>query len=410
MTEQSPDAMLDDCSDEDILKSWTCFTPSESGSQHNFAQRFLYCSCCNCSFYDVDALILHRSIILSWERMDSSHDENYNEPAPSVSDGIAYELAGRQSPSHTFRDMRSARRARRRLYTEKDKYFGFKGVKRGQLGREHYKPSSAPHVYGFPTPLPEAETAIMTKQMLYNDAQYYPKPPRYHYSHWWEKRCPWDCRRGVNPRWLHESAYDEAVNEEMCYFVTGIDATGDEFETMMGPLLNEPWYSDPWLMWVEPEAPPLSGRRDDSVPVRVRGRTQRARKREAMLVRHGGRSEEDWFPGDSLNRDTPDSSTTHASGTQHGEQAQSHEYGQNYDAASMASSYEAIGRASASSADDEEDWLLIPSQPLGEKDEWTMVHLANMRKSPSGSESEFGVTQYSETDDADSDWDVMLDA
>ncbi|KAK3717181.1 hypothetical protein LTR37_005890 [Vermiconidia calcicola] len=381
MTEQSPDAMLDDCSEEDILKSWTCFTPSDSYSQQSFARHsFLYCSCCNGSFYDVEGLIIHKNT-LSWERMDSGEDEE--ESPPSVSDGIAYELAGRQSPSHTFRDMRSARRARRRLYTEKDKYFGFKGVKRGQLGREHYKPSSAPNVYGFPTPLPEAETAIMTKQMLYNDAQYYPKPPRYHYSHWWEKRCPWDCRCGVNPRWLHESPYDEAVNEEMCYFVSGIDSTGDQFERMISALYNVPWYHDPRLMWVQPEVPPLPLRdwKDAGVPVKVRGRTQRARKREAMMLRHGGRSEEHRFLGDGSTPETLGSSTTREPGRAHGEQAPSHEYGRTFDAASMTSSCEAIGRASATSADDEGDWLLISSQPRGEKDEWTMVQLANMRKS-----------------------------
>jgi len=97
---------------------------------------------------------------------------------------IDYELSGRTSTNHTFADIRSSSKARKRMRTRLDKYYSFKGVNPGQLRTEHI---ALPQCWSQDTMHrtlddPEIKTTVMTKRMLYDEAQYYPKPFHHHRS------------------------------------------------------------------------------------------------------------------------------------------------------------------------------------------------------------------------------------
>ena len=143
-----------------------------------------------------------------------------DEDFPSSNTATAYSLAGRGDASHTFRDLRSAGRARRRLYKEREKYYGYRGVNRGQLGQQHYTPDFClfsccgpnTHGHGYANPLPESNKTKMTKRLLYRDAQEYPRPPTYHRSNPHEKDSSWKKRqvaKRFQPK-LNPSDYDKA--------------------------------------------------------------------------------------------------------------------------------------------------------------------------------------------------------
>ena len=86
--------------------------------------------------------------------------------------------------AHVYTDFRSPRKARKRQRADREKYYSYRGVNRGQLGKEHYKPDKW---FGYTIVLQEAETTTMTKRDLYELAQEYPRPPKYHRSHRWDK-------------------------------------------------------------------------------------------------------------------------------------------------------------------------------------------------------------------------------
>lgn len=96
---------------------------------------------------------------------------------------IDYEIAGRDA-GHDFRDLRSASKAQKRSKKEREKYYNFKGVKRGQLGKDHYTPDGSLWGHRHLLNEDEAEITTMTKRLLYREAQHYPRPPTYHHSNY----------------------------------------------------------------------------------------------------------------------------------------------------------------------------------------------------------------------------------
>lgn len=121
------------------------------------------------------------------------HDSGFEGPIHDKrSRQISCELAGR-SADHTFKDFRSTHKAKRRRLAEKEKYWGYRAVKRGQLDVPYYACEDEEWPGGNPpswthTALPsETATTITDKHMLYYQAQRYPRPPKYHYSHRWDK-------------------------------------------------------------------------------------------------------------------------------------------------------------------------------------------------------------------------------
>jgi hypothetical protein len=91
-----------------------------------------------------------------------------------------YELASRPSDNEFF-DLRSGSKARKRYRGQLVKYYGYRGVNAGQLNKLHY---ALPTLYDWrdSRPLPETETKLMTKKMLFQEAQNWPRPPKYHRS------------------------------------------------------------------------------------------------------------------------------------------------------------------------------------------------------------------------------------
>ena len=119
--------------------------------------------------------------------------------AISRQDAINYTLAGRLDTNHTFRDLRSASYARKRMRTKLDKYNSWKGVNPGQLGAPHHKPSKYDNLF-FHSTLPghsllplETEVISLSKRELYVDAQGYPRPPKRHRAA--SAKCFW------SPEW-----------------------------------------------------------------------------------------------------------------------------------------------------------------------------------------------------------------
>ena len=148
------------------------------------------------------------------------HDQSF--PTDKKTD-IDYEIAGRREISQTFKDLRSGNKARRRLREEKEKYYHYKGVNRGQIGKQHYVPDQSSGSWRTHTHLLEdAETTIMTKSLLYREAQHYPRPPTYHrntyrrQSHW-VKTCAAEKRREERrllPKWI----LDDVTLAKECEF------------------------------------------------------------------------------------------------------------------------------------------------------------------------------------------------
>jgi hypothetical protein len=154
-----------------------------------------------------------------------------SEPFPPQQPTQNLELAGRGDHSHVFSDLRSPSLARQRDRSAREKYYGFRYVKRGELGSEGMAKGtcSCPcrgveeeeeeevegeheHDYGDdkksdgstrrcsterlppqPTtttsansphhPPPPATEEILDKHALYRLAQIYPRPPKNHHRH-----------------------------------------------------------------------------------------------------------------------------------------------------------------------------------------------------------------------------------
>lgn len=140
---------------------------------------------------------------------------------PELSDGISYaeavdyEIAGRADNGNVFRDLRSPAKARRRLKAESEKYFAYKEFKRGDVGKLHCNP--ARREWGYQRLLPDAEIVCMTKRDLYQQAQCWPKPPRYHrgrrhrQDEFWTSRAEMRSKAGKHARRHLAGYFDQAV-------------------------------------------------------------------------------------------------------------------------------------------------------------------------------------------------------
>lgn len=118
--------------------------------------------------------------------------------------------AGRIS-SHTFRDLRSASRARKRETAKQKKYYHFRGLSPSDLYAPHYIPlcatSSCPTqgtpddcwLLVFPADLSTAPVRTFTKREFYEEAQRWPRPPTYH--HTYQKDKGKDPKRGETCKW-----------------------------------------------------------------------------------------------------------------------------------------------------------------------------------------------------------------
>lgn len=92
-------------------------------------------------------------------------------------DALAMERAGRGDGSHTFKDMRSPTRASDRQHSELKKYYNYRAVKPGQLNMNHYVRKPGPKLD--PTLQQDRPVQPMNKRSLYQEAQNWPKPPKY---------------------------------------------------------------------------------------------------------------------------------------------------------------------------------------------------------------------------------------
>jgi hypothetical protein len=143
-----------------------------------------------------------------------------SEPIPPQQPTQNLELAGRGDHSHVFSDLRSPSLARQRDRSAREKYYGFRYVKRGELGSEGVVEGTCscpccgvdeegedehddqsddkksqgstrscsterppqPTTANSPPPQPPT-TEEIDKQSLYRLAQLYPRPPKNHHRH-----------------------------------------------------------------------------------------------------------------------------------------------------------------------------------------------------------------------------------
>lgn len=153
---------------------------------------------------------------------------------------INYELCSRRS-DNTFRDLRSASKARKRQRKEQEKYYCWKGVKPGWLGQKvhdiceldpcgcfcNIRPGSEVQV--------KIETVSITKKMMYEKAQRYPRPPTYHRS----------TRKSYLRAW--HSRIEKAKKESKHPQCPGVDSLYDDFDDRYED--NERHAGDNELAW-----------------------------------------------------------------------------------------------------------------------------------------------------------------
>ncbi|KAL8785815.1 MAG: hypothetical protein Q9195_008496 [Heterodermia aff. obscurata] len=89
-------------------------------------------------------------------------------------------------------DLRAAATASKRARTRAEKYYSFRFVKPGQINQPHYRLVDSQHAFRFPdsglylsqsthtnfTPIEN-----ISPRVLYEEAQCWPRPPRYHHRH-----------------------------------------------------------------------------------------------------------------------------------------------------------------------------------------------------------------------------------
>nr|POE65026.1 hypothetical protein CFP56_34694 [Quercus suber] len=124
-----------------------------------------------------------------WQLRDSQgSDAIPEELSASHREIINHELCGRADTNHTFRDLRSAAIARRRDRSDREKYYNYRGVNRGQLSRLHFRYDAISHnpnhgpIAVIRSLLPDCMVEPMSKRQFYQEAQQYPRPPTYHRS------------------------------------------------------------------------------------------------------------------------------------------------------------------------------------------------------------------------------------
>ncbi|EME44541.1 hypothetical protein DOTSEDRAFT_72114 [Dothistroma septosporum NZE10] len=105
---------------------------------------------------------------------------------------IAYELAGREV-ENTFRDLRSASKARKRQRTASHKYYGWRFIKPGQLNKPHYDTRLGEMDDLWPKSrfLSELKVVTMDKNTMYRQALLWPRPPTYHRRSREKDQSPW---------------------------------------------------------------------------------------------------------------------------------------------------------------------------------------------------------------------------
>lgn len=116
-----------------------------------------------------------------WYPGDEHVDQDDSTPM-TTTEGIDYELAGRQD-DNTFRDLRSATKARKRKQFERSKYYGYKHVKPGQVNALHHTfedEFTCCRTLCDCCEVASPPLTTMSKKQLYIEAQQWPRPPVYH--------------------------------------------------------------------------------------------------------------------------------------------------------------------------------------------------------------------------------------
>lgn len=127
----------------------------------------------------------------------------------------ALENAGRHNDGHPFQDLRSADKNRKRCRNNAQKYYGYRVVNRGQLGSKHKaSPQPTSMVMGVTLPADMA-THTVNKQDLYNMAQDYPRPPRYHRRAIAKDSSPWSIKVEARQQARKHACQDWDLDEEM---------------------------------------------------------------------------------------------------------------------------------------------------------------------------------------------------
>ncbi|QIW99607.1 hypothetical protein AMS68_005125 [Peltaster fructicola] len=100
------------------------------------------------------------------------------------SDANAMCLAGRGDAGHTFKDVRSAAKSRRRDRVEREKYWGFRVVRRGEMAQPYHADATFPEMF------PVIETEPVSARGVYAMAQRYPRPPKPSHRPYYKNRSP----------------------------------------------------------------------------------------------------------------------------------------------------------------------------------------------------------------------------
>ncbi|KAK5722568.1 hypothetical protein LTR15_005799 [Elasticomyces elasticus] len=143
--------------------------------------------CSSCSFYRTPRM--RPEYNSEYGQFESNIESVFENGPESHYNAANYALAGRE-PGNTFRDVRSAARGRKRQRDRLSKYYSFKHVNPGQLGADHQVLSGLnckgcntwpDHMNGHGAPDAfEVRVYRMTRKVLYDEAQCYPRPPTLH--------------------------------------------------------------------------------------------------------------------------------------------------------------------------------------------------------------------------------------
>lgn len=148
----------------------------------------------------------------------------------SREDIIDLEQAGRHSDQHTFGDLRSGSRVRIRGRKQSQKYYGYRYVKRGDLATNSAKANAwQAKTALLEHPLSNALPMVPSnKKEMYELAQQYPRPPKYHrrklnkeYSPWSQRYCDRVGARKHAPRVMGEEVEEaELLASDLEHYAT----------------------------------------------------------------------------------------------------------------------------------------------------------------------------------------------
>lgn len=120
-------------------------------------------------------------------------------------------------------DLRAPCQPFKRHRTRLKKYFSFKAIHPGQLNQPHISDHNAVVPYCSIQPIytlddPRCPVTVLTKRLLYEEAQWFPKPPRYHESvRWHFMKWKGKGKRGVG----------RGVSRKGLLFSAGADVKGE---------------------------------------------------------------------------------------------------------------------------------------------------------------------------------------